>query len=842
MVGLSIQRHDAIAETQSIGFVKDSIAQEVGQVRQIVKDYSWWTDAFTNLTAELDEDWAHTNIGLYLYDLHGINLSFVVGPDDQTLYGQIDGKRIQESAHALFSTGLKNLIDTARSTPDQGAPIPADGILSIGNDIALVGVSAVKPESGNIRPQPSGWATVLISAKILSPELLGTIEARLPIKGLKIVRGESSGRWSLTEPTGNYIAGLDWQAGKPGSEFVRSIWPLAAGVVALIVVFTIVVLWYVRYATAKIEVSEVRFRDVADASSDWIWETDGDLRVTYLSANVMENSDRIIETWRNQPIGRLFKPIAISKQWQWIEDDARQRASFRNLLCICTIEPHGAERTLRLTGKPFHDRKGRFEGYRGTATDITREITAQRNAEYLATHDSLSGLANRDVLHKRLTDAVVAIDQRRASIAVICLDLDRFKDVNDTLGHAAGDALLVQLAGRLRQCVTKRDMIARISGDEFAIVQPRRKQPEPADQLCSRLLAEIRKPFLIDGQDVFTTASFGIALIPADGTTAKNVLQKADIALYEAKRQGGNTFRRYDSGMDRRRRERRSIETDLRMACKHGQFELYYQPVIRTNSQSVIGAEALIRWHHPKRGLIEPWRFIEIAEESGLILPLSEWVIGAACRQGALWPDIRLAVNLSPLQFRHKHVARMLRRALDDSGMAADRLEVEITEGVMLKGTEMSTGNIKELKDLGVHLTIDDFGTGYSNLSYMQQFNFDKLKIDRSFLSNGSGRPNNLIRAIINLGHSLGMQVCAEGVEKENQLAFLRRERCDQAQGFHIGRPIPANEFAQRFGHDEMNLCKSPKAEKTRPRTSIETSSPVHDRRPHDSMRQIEVQ
>lgn len=826
VIELGIKKHDEIALEQSIDFVNTSISQEIDQIEQTNKDYSWWTDAFENLVVQFSKDWAHQNIGAYLYDLHGIDLGFVVGRDDRVLYSQIDGKRVNENSFLLFSPYIKQMIDTARATPDLGAPRPEAGLLAIGNDVAMVSVSAIKPETNVARPQPYGWATVLVIAKTLSPAILGEIEGRLPISQLELVRGDIAGHLSLHDPMGSRLAKLNWQASKPGSEFARSVWPWGMSVLALISFFTVVVLWYVRRSAIKIESNETRFRDVADASSDWIWETDSKLRLTYLSMHLGEEAEETTEEWRGQPIGQLFQPIAVSKQWRWVEDDARQLASFRNLLCTCKIDQGGAQRTLRLTGKPFYGAKGQFVGYRGTATDTTREIAAQRHAEYLATHDSLSGLDNRDVLYERLNSIIASLDERPEPVAVMCLDLDRFKDVNDTLGHAVGDLLLRQLADRLRKCTTDRDTIARISGDEFAIIQPQRTQPQAAEQLCTSLLAEIGEPYHLDGQDILTTASIGVAILPDDGVNAGDVLQKADIALYEAKRHGGNTYRHYDHGMDERRQERKSIENDLRLACELGQFELFYQPIIATaNQRIIIGAEALVRWHHPKRGLIEPETFIGIAEDSGLILPLSEWVLSAACAQAAAWPHIQMAINISPLQFRHKDMVRMVRRALEDSRLVPGRLEIEITEGVLLKSTDLTPRVIKQLKDIGVQLVIDDFGTGYSNLSCIQQFDFDKLKIDRSFLSNDRIRPNELVRAIIGLGHSLGMRVCAEGVEHPDQLEFLRRELCDQAQGFYIGQPSPADKFARRYMSNITQINELVRINQNR-RTSVNENVP----------------
>ncbi|MGI9492869.1 MAG: CHASE4 domain-containing protein, partial [Geminicoccaceae bacterium] len=330
MVGLSIKRHDEIALEQSIGFVKYNLEQEFDLIKKTAQDYTWWTDSYDNLVMDFNEDWANTNIGLYLHDLHGMNLSFVVGPNDQTVYGQINGKRVHEDAFSIFSSGIKNLIDTARSTPALGAPVPAAGVLATGDDVALVGVSVIKPEDNAVRPPATGPASVLIGAKVLSPEALGKIEGRLPITQLSIVGNEPDGHLPLNDPMDIQIASLGWQAEKPGTDFVRSIWPSILGVLVVVTFFTIVVLWDVRRSAAKIEANEVRFRDVADASSDWIWETDDKLRFTYLSMRVMEDTEKTTREWHGQSIGKLFQPIAVSKQWHWVKEDAKQLASFRN--------------------------------------------------------------------------------------------------------------------------------------------------------------------------------------------------------------------------------------------------------------------------------------------------------------------------------------------------------------------------------------------------------------------------------------------------------------------------------------------------------------------------------
>lgn len=799
-VYFSIKNQDEVAYKQSIAFVSDTVGRELRHIEQVAKDYSWWTDAYQNLAVDYHEPWAQTNIGRYLYDLHDIDLAAIISSDDRTLYAQIDGNRVHQDVSKIFSSGVGTLIRAARNSPLVGEPEPALGILSVGRDVALVGASVVTPEQndGDRAPKP---ATILVIAKKLSAVVLGDIESRLPISDLRMDPDGSIGHWPLIDPNNERLASLDWKPAKPGSDFVRSVWPWALSLLSLVVFFSGFVLWYVQRTAARMEADKIRFRDVATTSSDWIWETDLDFKLTYLSKDLSTLTERPNHDWLDRPIDELFQPLETDQEWFGTKASATTNTSFRNLLCVCrrTQGSSDTERTLRVTGKPVHDARKLFQGYRGTATDITGEVEAQRRAEYAATHDSLTGLANRDLLNTRLAIDLAKSTEQPDSVAVICLDLDCFKDVNDILGHAAGDALLRQLAARLQCHADKSDMIARISGDEFAIIQSGRKQPEAAEALCTVLLNEMNKAFQIDGQKVFTTASFGFATAPRGEhtPTALELLQQADIALYEAKREGKQTWRRYDSAMDQRRQQRQSIEHDLRRACERQEFELFYQPIVSTADPSnILGAEALIRWHHPKRGLIQPEFFIRIAEETGSIMPLTEWVIWNACNQATTWPSVQLAVNVSPILLRQKGLVDLIRRALDETGLPPQRLEMEITEGMLLKSTDMSIDLIAQLKDIGVQIVIDDFGTGYSNLSYMQRFSIDKLKIDKTFLSTNRESRRGIVDAIVKLGHSLDMRVCAEGVEHPAQLAYLQQIRCDEAQGFYFGRPISAKAFA----------------------------------------------
>ena len=799
-VYFSIKNQNEVAYQQSVTFVSDTVRRELQQIGLAVQDYSWWSDAYQNIAVNFNEKWAETNYGRYLHELHAINYGLVVDADGRTLYAQIDGERVHKDASEMFSEGIDTLISTARKTPPTGVPKAATGVLSVGSDITLVGASVVIPEEDSIRPsEPS---TVFVIAKKLSEDVLSEFEDRLPIADLRLAHVGADGHWPLLDPNGDVLTILNWEPAKPGSAFIRSVWPWALSLLSLVVFFAGLVLLYVRRTAFRMEADKVRFRDVATTSSDWIWETDQHLKLTYLSKDLSVLTGEPNHAWLGRPIMQLFQPREPDQVWLGIEPNVTTNTSFRNLLCVCRRNYSDKERTLRLTGNPVHDAKTRFLGYRGTATDITREVEAQRRAEHAATHDSLTGLVNRDVLNERLAKDLARTAKQSRGVAVICLDLDDFKDVNDTLGHATGDALLRQLAERLRRSTDTSDTIARISGDEFAIIQSELKQPETAEALCKELLDEMNEPFQVDGQQIFTTISLGFASVlqDKDKPTALELLQQADIALYEAKRAGKQTWRRYDAAMDQRRQQRQSIERDLRSACARQEFELFYQPIVKTaDPRNVLGAEALIRWRHPKRGLIGPDAFIRIAEETGAIVPLSEWVIRKACRQAISWPSVQLAVNVSPILLRQRGLADLIARTLDETGLPPDRLAVEITEGVLLKSTDMSKQLIAQLKDIGVQIVIDDFGTGYSNLSYMQRFSIDKLKIDRTFLSTDQQGHQGIVDAVVKLGHSLDMRVCAEGVEDQAQLDYLQQIQCDEAQGFYFGRPTSAETFTAAY-------------------------------------------
>ncbi len=416
-----------------------------------------------------------------------------------------------------------------------------------------------------------------------------------------------------------------------------------------------------------------------------------------------------------------------------------------------------------------------------------------------AAADTLTGLAGRDELRRRIAAQLGSANRGAEGFAVLCIDLDRFKAVNDTLGHPVGDALLKKVADRLVKAARKEDLVARLGGDEFAVVQVGAGQPEAAEALAARLVDLIGRTYVVGGHMLNVGASVGVSVAPANGEDADTLLKNADLALYRAKADGRGMFRFFEPGMDAKMQARRSLEIDLRRALALKEFDLVYQPQVSAHGGVVTGFEALLRWNHPARGMVSPSDFIPLAEEIGLIGPIGEWVLRTACAEAARWPEpITLAVNLSPVQFRGAKLVTIVTSALAHSGLPASRLELEITEGALLDNTETVLGMLNALREFGVSISMDDFGTGYSSLSYLQKFPFTKIKIDQSFVRQmeESADCSAIVRAVIALGRSLGMKTTAEGVETEGQRERIRAEGCTEIQGYLTGRPMCAADAA----------------------------------------------
>ena len=447
-----------------------------------------------------------------------------------------------------------------------------------------------------------------------------------------------------------------------------------------------------------------------------------------------------------------------------------------------------------------------FEGrdsFLVSAVDITERRKAEARIAYMAHHDGLTNLANRVMFQERLRQDLERSGLVNKSIAVLCIDLDLFKNVNDSFGHPIGDRLLTQVAQRLAANVRGDNLVARLGGDEFAMILGTEASPNEISDRAISIIETLSAPYQIDSLEVVIGASIGIAISPGDGETGEELLRNADMALYRAKSEGGGVHHFFEKEMDSHAQRRRDMEIDLRRALASGEFELHYQPLVDLAQDRIVSFEALLRWKHPEKGMISPADFIPVAEDIGLIVPLGEWVLREACMQAAAWPsDIKVAVNLSPAQFRSRNLTQAVFTALGQSGLSPLRLELEITESIFLADSEANLAILHQLREFGVRISMDDFGTGYSSLSYLRSFPFDKIKIDRSFVRDIAERPDSvaIVRAISSLGRSLNISTTAEGVETMNQLDWLRAEGCTEVQGFLFSAARPASEVSALLG------------------------------------------
>jgi diguanylate cyclase (GGDEF)-like protein/PAS domain S-box-containing protein len=456
--------------------------------------------------------------------------------------------------------------------------------------------------------------------------------------------------------------------------------------------------------------------------------------------------------------------------------------------------------------RPHYDARGNVAGVIGLIRDVTERKTAEQQIEYQAYHDALTGLANRRLFQEHLTLALALAQRRQRLVAVLFLDLDHFKIVNDSLGHSIGDALLKAVAMRLKGAVREGDTVARVGGDEFTIVLQELSTRDDAAVVAENVLHTIAEPVEIMGHRLYVTTSIGITLFPDDGDDAETLLKNADNAMYRAKAEGRNTYQMSTQELNRSTHERMTLENGLRLAMEREEFELFYQPQVDIRSMKIVGMEALLRWRHPERGLVTPAGFIGVAEDRGFIVVIGDWVLRTACREAMRFrergfPEFRVAVNISARQFRDQTLISTVEAALAESGLDPRCLEIEITESVAMENVELTLTLLTRLRQIGVAIAIDDFGTGHSSLNYLKRFPLDALKIDRAFVEDLPDRFEDvaIVKAVIQLAHGLHLRVVAEGVETAEQLEFLRAHGCHEVQGYYFSYPLPAAEFAELF-------------------------------------------
>jgi diguanylate cyclase (GGDEF)-like protein/PAS domain S-box-containing protein len=574
-----------------------------------------------------------------------------------------------------------------------------------------------------------------------------------------------------------------------------------------------------RERTEKaLQQSEQRFRQLVSMSSDWYWEQDAQLRFTMVAGGFSEKAGVLVERVLGKTRWEYVAALEASEAWRAHMVRVKAYLPFNDFE-YQVLDDLGQTRWFCINGQPVFDEHGNFTGYRGTGSDITeRKITEQR-VHHVAQHDVLTGLPNRSLLQDRLGQAVTYANRSGNPVWVMLIDLDRFKFVNDSMGHKAGDVLLMTVAARLRGALRDLDTVARLSGDEFVVIVSEHCEQKLTQEIVERIMAAVAQPVMLGTTEFFVTCSIGVAVYPSEATDADVLIEHADIAMYRAKKLGRNNFQFYTPAMNEESLERVRIEGALRNALERDEFVLYYQPQVDIKTGKIVGMEALLRWQHPELGMVPPGRFISIAEETGLIVPIGAWVMRTACAQNKAWQDagfdkLRVAVNLSARQFGAPDLLEGLEAVLKDTGMEPQYLEIELTESLFMSDITPAVDLLHRMKALGVNLSIDDFGTGYSSLSYLSRFPIDVLKIDRSFVADITRDANDeaIVTSIIALAHNLKLAVIAEGVETAEQLDYLRRHGCDEMQGYYFSPPLASAEFEQLLREGRGLTVEAPPA------------------------------
>jgi diguanylate cyclase (GGDEF)-like protein/PAS domain S-box-containing protein len=551
----------------------------------------------------------------------------------------------------------------------------------------------------------------------------------------------------------------------------------------------------------KSEVVSLLLREYEDNAADWLWQVDTNRRIRSASPRFAYALGREVEAIE----GESFIKLIAGEDWEKgqfaaslhdLAERLKQRESFSDLLV--QVEVGGARRWWEISGTPMRDEKGEFIGFRGVGSDVTHERESNEKIAYLARYDTLTGLPNRLMVTESLKDALKYTEQWRTRCAFLMIDLDRFKAVNDSLGHQIGDLMLAQVSQRLQELASDNEMCGRLGGDEFAVVIRDASDRNAVASFADKVIKALSQPYDVENHKLYIGASVGSAMGPRDGTTVEALMRNADLALYRAKDAGGGEHCVYEPTLHAEAEERRQLESALRFATDKGELLLNFQPVVDSRLETVVAFEALVRWQSKEHGFVSPAKFIPLAEDTRLIVPIGEWVMREACKEAVRWPDhIKISVNVSGEQLLEPGFSQTVVRALSDSGLPANRLEVEVTESIFVRDAQIARQSLEEIIALGCTIALDDFGTGYSSLGYLRAIRFSTIKVDRSFVQGAAqNSPESLaiVRAVVAMADSLGMTTTAEGVETAAEAALIRDMGCTKIQGFYFGRPMPAAE------------------------------------------------
>ncbi|AVT21247.1 bifunctional diguanylate cyclase/phosphodiesterase [Paracidovorax avenae] len=812
---------DADVQARSRTFTARSLEQQRNEVGRNIINYSKWGEAYRHLHLTVDKVWAddHRNVGDIPFDLYGYNGVWVVDGAGRTVYGVIDGKPTPRRITDWLQGDVAGLLAAARESDVQdGSVVRA---LEVGGLPAIAAAATITPGWDSSIPVAPGTPSVMMFVTVLDPAWLARLSEQYGVPALTASRGPLPGHESMPLLDSPSIH-LNWHPPQPGRDLLRQTLPLFAGGVLLMLGVLVLLLrnalasarqidaqlQALQASQAELQGSERRFRDMAETSSDWLWEADAQGRLTYLSDRFLQVTGHHRSDWLGRPLADLLRPEGGQPLQPWLERADRQgpadaEGAARGTL-LCRIDDRaGLQRICRVTARAI----GEGQGFRGTATDLTDEWQAQARVRHLSLHDTLTGLPNRRRLHQFLA-TLLESDGLPEPLALLCLDLDRFKPINDALGHALGDRVLQEVARRLQALLGPQDIAARLGGDEFVLVLAGAQEPGDIGRRCAAVVAALCEPFAFDGQTVCIGTSIGVVQAPLHARTAQELLRKGDIALYDAKAAGRNTWRCYTDALDAQAAARLQMEQDLRVALRTGQMRLHYQPCYAVDGGALRSLEALVRWQHPVRGMLQPEEFLPLAQETGLIRPLGEWVLHTACRDAAGWPSgVRVSVNLSAGQFgsagpQAADLPSVVAEALRESGLPARRLELEINEGVLLTHGDEALRALAALKQQGVWLTLADFASGYSSLACLRHLLPDGIKIGRGFVAQLPERAQDraIVQAVGALAHALGVSVRAEGVETRAQLDCLMRQPCDEVQGFHFSDALPPGQLGRLWG------------------------------------------
>lgn len=793
------QNEQALA--QSRFFAEKAVKARQENLLRSIGDYAFWGDAYQNLHARVDIGWAYTrrNLGPSLFEDFGYEGVFVIAPDNRTVYAVIDGQLESTSARSWLQGDVSALVERARLLAVE--PSPAMDTFQVSGQPILVVAAAFTQGGDPTVPAVPGPPSVLLFADRLTPEKLDALGKDYALPQLRSPRdaqdAEEQPRLMLTSRQETPVL-LRWTPLRPGDALLMVLLPLL-GVAGLIVTG---LGWLVTRqgltsarrldeSYSRLQASEARFQDIAEATSDWLWETDIELRLTFLSSRFEAVTGHNPDTWIGRPLSRLLQAdTELHADWFARPTEVStpnaplqcRYLSAKGKYCLCNV-------MVRVITGPSGT-----TGYRGTACDTTALTESQLRVQHLQHFDELTSLPNRSHLFEVLEQRLGSPRPERELLVLITINLARFKQLNDHLGRTGGDQILVQFAQRLEEFFSAEVQIFRYTSDEFVVLlDTGYSSRAQVNELCKQLVRYVERPLLIANEEFRLGIQIGIAVAPEDAVTARELLRCSEIALHQARNLELGNWCFFSRELELRMVSERQMELELRHAIANDELRLYFQPRHRARDLELGGMEALVRWQHPRLGLIGPGDFIQLAERSGQIVALGTWVLEEACSQARHFgAPLFVSVNLSAEQFRRPGLVAQVRSVLEEAGLPAGRLELEITESMMLDDAQGALETLKGLSELGVRLSMDDFGTGYSSLSYLGRYPFNTLKIDRSFVAQlKEGSNLAVVRAIIQLGHALSMTVTAEGVETAEQLELLRSLGCDELQGFYLGHPRP---------------------------------------------------